>query len=307
MNFLVSGITTLSSTTSSSAADGLTELVSTDTIKETASILDQYGPTIVIVSVFILLFIGIVVFILRINNKMNQQMIQSQQAAIEANHKMTEEMFNTCMAMIRPKQEDEKDDDDDSDEKPKKKKNIVSIYIDSSLAFKDASRIAMSKIKCERIAIYLFHNGNHTPYGYPFAKMSCVHEWNVRGSNTVRGANHVNIPLYAFSTIVESLVKDGEFVVGNIYEHGILSADEQVFQFISGSTIRALFALGIVDKNNELAAFTIAEFKEAKDFSSHETYTNVKDALVTMNSNIYSIIINDEFRESYSEKSEDSK
>lgn len=305
MNLLVSAVTTLSST--SSAGDLKDMASTTDAIKDTSSLINQYGPTVVIISVFIILFIGIVVFILRSNNKMNKEMLASQQSAIAANQKITEEMLNTCMDLLRQKNNGSEDEETDEEGKPKKKKNIVSIYIDSSLAFKDASRIAINKIKCERIAIYLFHNGNHTPYGYPFAKMSCVHEWTARGSNTVRGTNHVNIPLYAFSTIVESLVNDGEFVVGNIYEHGILSADEQVFQFISGSTIRALFALGVRDKNNELAAFTIAEFKEAKDFSSHETYTNIKDALSTMNNSIYSIIVNDEFRESYSEQSEDSR
>lgn len=285
-----------------------TEVLNTPTTEEiggVAKLINEYGPTVVILSIFIIIFIAIIYFILRSNQKMNEQMLESQKSASQTNQQMMQDMFNTCMDLIRNGSSNDDSDDDDQQEKPKKK-NIVSTYIDSSLAFKDASRIAIGKIKCDRIAIYLFHNGNHTPYGYPFAKMSCVHEWTMRGSNTVRGVNHVNIPLYAFSTIVESLVKDGEFVVSNIYEHGMLSADEQIFQFISGSSIRALFALGIKDKNNELAAFTIAEFKDPQDFSSQEVYDNVKNALKVMNDNVYSIVINDEFRESYNE-SEDSK
>lgn len=300
MNSLVY-IAKLSSTTSTTEVQDIT----TDQVEGMAKLLNQYGPTVVILSIFLFIFIAILYFILRSNQKMNEQMLNSQKSASDANQKMMQEMFDTCMAIVKTSKSSQDDDDNDDEEKPKKK-NIVSTYIDSSLAFKDASRIAIGKIKCDRIAIYLFHNGNHTPYGYPFAKMSCVHEWNMRGSNTVRGVNHVNIPLYAFSTIVESLVKDGEFVVSNIYEHGMLSADEQIFQFISGSTIRALFALGIRDKNNELAAFTIAEFKDPQDFSSKEVYDNIKEALSTMNENIYSIIVNDQFRESYNE-SEDSK
>lgn len=285
------------------------DIATTDQIDGMARLINEYGPTVVILAVFLLIFIAVLYFILRSNQKMNEQMLDSQKTASQTNQKMMQEMFNTCMDLIKTsgkQQSQEDDDDDDSTDGKPKKKNIVSTYIDSSLAFKDASRIAIGKIKCDRIAIYLFHNGNHTPYGYPFAKMSCVHEWNMRGSNTVRGVNHVNIPLYAFSTIVESLVKDGEFVVSNVYEHGMISADEQIFQFISGSTIRALFALGIRDKNNELAAFTIAEFKDPQDFASKEVYDNVKTSISTMNENIYSIIINDQFRESYSE-SEDSK
>ena len=305
MGFAALAVTTLSST-SSEVSDNVSNTI--DQVGNTASLINQYGPTVVILAVFLLIFISIMAFILRSNHNMNKQMLESQQSAATAQQKMMQDMFDTCMSLI--KKENSKDDDEEDEEeetKPKKKK-IVSAYIDSSLAFKDASRIAIGKIKCERIAIYLFHNGNHTPYGYPFAKMSCVHEWTIRGSNTVRGTTHVNIPLYAFSTIVESLSKDGEFVVGNIYEHGLISADEQVFQFISGSTIRALFALGIKDKDGDLAAFTIAEFKDPQDFSAEETYKNVKDALTMMNDSIYSIIVNDDFRNSYDEdKPDDSK
>lgn len=303
---LAAAVATTNST-SSEVTDNISSTI--DQVGQTANLLDQYGPTVVILSVFLVLFIGLLIFILRSNHKMNQEMLKSQQAASQSNQQMMQDMFDTFKSLVINKDRDNNDDDEDDDngnEKPKKKK-IVSAYIDSSLAFKDASRIAIGKIKCERVAIYLFHNGNHTPYGYPFAKMSCVHEWTLRGSNTVRGVNHVNIPLYAFSTIVESLVKDGEFVVGNIYEHGIISADEQVFQFISGSTIRALFALGIKDKDGDIAAFTIAEFKDSQDFSNEEVYETVKNALQTMNDSIYSIVVNDEFRKNYNEDSDDSK
>ena len=295
--------TTLSST-SSEVSGNMSNTM--DQVSDATKLINQYGPTVVIIAVFLILFIGLLVFILRSNHRMNQQMLEAQKNASENNQKMMQDMFDTFKTLVVNNKDKDDEDDEEDEDKPKKKK-IVSAYIDSSLAFKDASRIAISKIKCERVAIYLFHNGNHTPYGYPFAKMSCVHEWTLRGSNTIRGTTHMNIPLYAFSTIVESLVKDGEFVIGNIYDHGIISADEQVFQFISGSTIRSLFALGIKDKDGDLAAFTIAEFKDAQDFSDEETYKNVKDALSMMNESIYSIIVNDEFRNTYNEESDDSK
>ena len=303
MGFALLAAATTVNSTSSEVTDNISGTI--NQVGDTAKLLDQYGPTIVILSVFLVLFIGLLIFILRSNHKMNKEMLKSQQAASQANQKMMQDMFDTFKSLVVKDRDIDDDNEDDNEDKPKKKK-IVSAYIDSSLAFKDASRIAIGKIKCDRIAIYLFHNGNHTPYGYPFAKMSCVHEWTLRGSNTVRGINHVNIPLYAFSTIVESLVKDGEFVVGNIYEHGIISADEQVFQFISGSTIRALFALGIKDKDGDLAAFTIAEFKDSQDFSNEEVYKTIKDALTTMNESIYSIVVNDEFRSNYNAESDDS-
>ena len=299
------GFATLAATTLSNSSEVPSVSDTIDQVSDATKLINQYGPTVVIIAVFLIVFIGLLFFILRSNHKMNEQMIEAQKAASKANQEMMQDMFYTFKSLVTKDRKTEDEDGNEDEERPKKKK-IVSAYIDSSLAFKDASRIAIGKIKCERIAIYLFHNGNHTPYGYPFAKMSCVHEWTLRGSNTIRGATHVNISLYAFSNIVEALVKDGEFVIGNIYDHGIISADEQVFQFISGSTIRALFALGIKDKDGDLAAFTIAEFKDPQDFFDEEVYKNVKDALSTMNDSIYSIIVNDEFRNSYADKDSDS-
>lgn len=265
-------------------------------IGSVAELINKYGPFIVILSVFIVVFLLVLGYVIHANQKMNKQIMESQKNSATINQEMMKEMINSFIDMAKAEKDSEREKEDKEERKHKK---LVSTYIDSSLAFKDASRIAMAKIKCERIAIYLFHNGNSTPYGYSFAKMSCVHEWTMRGSDTIRGKTHVNIPLYAFSTIVESLASDGEFAIGNIYEHGILSADEQVFQFISGSTTRALFALAIKSNDNELAAFTIAEFKEVQDFASEEIYNNIKDALKTMNDNIISIVINDDYRENF--------
>lgn len=269
-------------------------------VQSVAELLEKYGPFIVILAVFIVVFLGVLAYVIHNNQKMNKQIMDAQKKSAENNQQIMNDMIKSFIDMAK-EQKEEREREVEAEQKHKK---IVSAYIDSSLAFKDASRIAMAKIRCERVAIYLFHNGNSTPYGYSFAKMSCVHEWTMRGSDTIRGRTHVNIPLYAFSTIVEALVKDSEMAIGNIYEHGILSADEQVFQFISGSTTRALFALAIKDRDDdELVAFTVAEFTEPQDFSSKEVYSSVKDALQTMNDNIYSIVVNDEYRDSFKENS----
>ena len=274
-----------------------------DKVGSVAGLIEKYGPFVVILSVFIVVFLGILAYVIRNNQKMNKQIMDAQKQSAEMNQEIMKEMVKTFIDMAKAEREEEKEKENEEEQKHKK---IVSAYIDSSLAFKDASRIAMSKIRCERIAIYLFHNGNSTPYGYSFAKMSCVHEWTMRGSDTIRGRTHSNIPLYAFSNMVEALVKEGEFAVGNIYEHGKISADEQIFQFISGSTTKALFALGIKSlDDDELVAFTVAEFREAQDFSIKDVYNSVKDALKTMNDNIYSIVINEEYRDNYENKSGD--
>ena len=140
MGFATLAVTALSSSEVPSMSDTV------DQVSDATKLINQYGPTVVIIAVFLLIFIGLLFFILRSNHKMNQQMIEAQQAASKANQKMMQDMFDTFKSLVVNKDKDDEDDDD----KPKKKK-IVSAYIDSSLAFKDASRIAIGKIKCESV------------------------------------------------------------------------------------------------------------------------------------------------------------
>ena len=180
-------------------------------------------------------------------------------------------------------------------------KNIVSVYIDSEKVFKEASSAAMRELKCHRIAIYLFHNGNSTPYGYPFAKMSCVHEITDKGSYlTPRGHSHINVPLYVFSELIEDLSDDGECIVENVKELAA-NGDIQIGTFIQGDNVESIFAASIKNSDNCLVSFAIAEFQEKQDFSNEEYLNTIRSALHDMNNSIYHIVVSDEFVDNFEE------
>ena len=279
-------------------------------VSEVAGTLNNFGITATVLAVFIVIFIVVIGVVLLLIKKMNENINESNKKSNEAITQLSQQMLDAVLGLVNAKnsitaQSQDSSEDNQRDEHNKEHKRIISTYIDSSLAFKDAAKLASKTIGCDRVAIYLFHNGNHSPYGYPFAKMSCIHEYTVRGSSTIRGYNHVNIPLYAFSTIVESLQKDNEYAISDMFTQGILGPDEQIFQFIMGASVKAMFILGIRDNDNELAAFSIAEFKDPQDFSVQEIYQNTKDALGVLNSNIRSIVINDKFRNDYAKQNKE--
>ena len=62
--------TTLSST-SSEVSGNMSNTM--DQVSDATKLINQYGPTVVIIAVFLILFIGLLVFILRSNHRMNQQ------------------------------------------------------------------------------------------------------------------------------------------------------------------------------------------------------------------------------------------
>lgn len=283
-------------------------------VEQVAGIANKYGLTVTVLAVFLVLFMVFMGYQIITSDRNAKTMAENMKREAEQNREANQKMLEAIIAFangtsISPNPSAPaapQEPKDTHQEASNKQGNLMKGYIDSSIAFKDASRIAMEEIKCDRIAIYLFHNGNKSHYGYQFAKMSCIHEWTSRGIQTSRRTHHTNLPIYVFDSIVESLISDNEFVVGNISEYGILTDITQVQEFIAGSHVKAMFALGIRDHDNNLAAFTIAEFKDPRDFAEGSIYDSVKKALTTMNRNIISIIINDQFRSGFEEEHKDS-
>lgn len=286
------------SSTSNITTNGDNSGETVEALSGVAKLVNDYGSEIVIISVFILLLIGFAIFMLKMMNKMLAQITETSNKGTSFNQEVINKILNDYI------EKKNLDDEEEQDAEIVKKQNtLVSGSSIASMTMNDASRIVMGKIHCDRIGVYVFHNGNHTQYGFPFVRMSCVNEFTMKGMpNTIRGLSHSGLPLHAFSNIIKCLIDNGEYIISNIYDHGLVNADEQVINFISGSLIQSMFALAIKDDNGNIAAFTIAEFREAQNFSDHDFYDKVKDALTVMNQSIRSIVINEEFRKTITRK-----
>ena len=285
--------------------DSITSEVTTNTatsqIESTANILNNYGPTVTILAIFILICLALFLIFAKYFRKMMDKILDGninmntediiRQTVNDCVSEVMEMNKNTVMESIEASVKKEKESH----------KNIVSVYIDSEKVFKEASSTAMKAIKCHRIAIYLFHNGNSTPYGYPFAKMSCVHEITDKGSYlTPRGHSHINVPLYVFSELIEDLSDDGECIVENVKELAA-NGDIQIGTFIQGDNVESIFAASIKNSDNCLVSFAIAEFQEKQDFSNEEYLNTIRSALHDMNNSIYHIVVSDEFVDNFEE------
>ncbi len=274
--------------------------VDTDAVTTFVELIEEYGAVVVVLGLFLVLFAGMIYYMISHNNRLVTQILESQKTAENHSMELVKSLLlqhvetNTAATKAAAHEAVE----EESEKQRKSQKTAISAYIDANLAFKDASRIAVNKTGCQRIAIYLFHNGNTTPYGYHFAKMTCVHEWTRNAVATVRGQNQVDIPLFAFSNLIDGLASKGEYCLTDIY--GQSNKDEQIFKFIAGSDAVAMYAHAVKSREDDnIAAFIVAEFNEV-GILTDDNKDVMKDALSTMADNIYSIIINTEFRTSYS-------
>ena len=270
-----------------------------------AGAISEYGPVIVLMAIFFIVFLALVVLVLRSNAKLMNQFMNRQSTSDNLNTTVVTKLVETALSnyqnstdnkteglikelkkelkeTIEPlehsveelkKGDTHHEDRDNSDERDNSyHRDLVGAFIDVNMAFKDASRRALDKLKCERVAIYVFHNGNNSVHGLPFFKMSCIHEWTTRGCGTLRGKYHSDVPLHLFNDFIENIWKDGYYRTGDVeISEG---HDPSLKEFVSFSNTRALYILGVKDENEKLAGFIIAEFEDIKNFETDPIVDN---------------------------------
>lgn len=277
-------------------------------VSSLAKLMNEYGTEIVIIAVFLLVFGGFCVAFIKILSKLintisaqNDRIINTLLGKDDPGEEKKESVktINTNKINFNKKEEENSPDKEEKSEEKKNNPNMFSKNMYSEKIFREVSRAVISELRCDRVAIYVFHNGNKSPYGYSFVKMSCVHDQTLRGTTTNRTLIHQGVPLHVFSNIIDCLIRNDEYIVGNIYSHGIISADEQVRSFIDGSHTKALFALAIKDTTNEIAGFIVAEFNDEQDFSNTNNYNKALTALKHMRTSIVPIIVDEDFRSRY--------
>ena len=169
------------------------------------------------------------------------------------------------------------------EEKDDYHKDIVGAYIDVHNVFKDAATEVLGKLGCERVGIYVFHNGNKSYHGLPFFKMSCVHETTNSGTiaNNHRGKNHCDLPLHLYSELIEVLWNEGSFISDDV--RITMENMKSLKEFIELSTVRSIYMKAIKDSNNMVAGFVVAEFNNTECFTTNASrHKYADDAIGTM-------------------------
>lgn len=277
----------------------------TDGVYKFARLLDQYGPAITIMAIFFVIFFLFVFLILRSNSRMMTQFMQKQDRSddleekiiskfvdntLKINNNMAVQIADRVKESLQPMQNMVESISDDINTDKEVHKDLVGTYINVNMAFKDASRCALLALKCARVAIYVFHNGNKSTYGLPFFKMSCVHEWTDKGCNTLRGKSHIDIPLHLFDDFIECLWSNGVYKSEDISK--ISTQISSIPDFVSFSNTKSLYIDAIKDNNGIIAGFVVAEFEKEETFEQDDNRDKeIKEILDNMIAKISPILV----------------
>lgn len=262
------------------AAEGVTNI---------SEAISEYGIAIVIMAVFFVIFMILIIIMLYSNtrmintimnsnatsNKQDQELISKfvdstlESKGIGAGTNIVDTLTHTLDERLHPIEEAlKKVNVDTTDKKEDYHKDLVGAYIDINMAFKNISRTTMNQLDCDRIAIYVFHNGNKSMYGLPFFKMSCIHEWTSLGSNTLRGKSHMDVPLHLFNDFIENLHRYGVYKAENI--DIAKEKDPSIEGFTSYSNTKAIYLVAIKNDDGIISGFVSIEFDHIDTFEQDD-------------------------------------
>ena len=279
----------------------------TNSVVDLAEAIHTYGMAVVIFAVFLVVIIALILVMTWNNSKL----INSLMSTNESNNKMDQNLIGKLVDSALDKDPEPTSNTDDTlveiksilkdlvnnshedtdDHENDYQKDLVGAYIDLNMAFKDISRSTLTKLKCDRIAIYVFHNGNKSMHGLPFFKMSCIHEWTSYGNKTLRGKSHVDIPLHLYNDFIENLHKYGAYRSEDVSKS--IKDDPSIRDYVAFSEVKALYFVGMRDDTGALAGFVAAEFGDIDSFQhDHERNEFVRNIIDDMISKVAPIVCN---------------
>lgn len=268
---------TVAATTSTTAADNnMSVSDAVDGVVNISEAIANHGITLVICAFFLLFSLFMLFMFIKLTNKMINTFIKR----MESEKSQNDEIINKVLEKFL--EEDSKKKAEEEAE-AKEHKDLVGLHTKHVTIFKAETQKVINKLRCNRVAVYVFHNGNRACFGFPFIKISCVFEDTLTGMMTLRGRTHLNMPLHLFNDMVKNLYDNTDFA-GNLDEVEI--QDSSIKEFLDGSDSKSIFIRGIRNIDDKLAGFTVCEFEKNMNYHDQEVYNNIKFALQEMNAAI---------------------
>lgn len=210
--------------------------------------IQEYGPLIVILAIFLCIVFAIVMYLINTNKKS----ITSNTEIATAVAKMLQQELEKNSSLL------------DSHKQNYSERNIVDIFMELNKTLKRECNNTIRDSKSDRVAIYVFHNGTHASHGLPFFKLTCICEAISKNSNAnMKIMDHSLVPLSMFDSIISNLYNNSFYRI-TIGE----ASDPSELIFLKGTKLNDCFFVPIYDGNNNMMGFT---------FNGYNTLDNERD------------------------------
>lgn len=150
----------------------------------------------------------------------------------------------------------------------KKEENLMAVFLRINNGLKHTVRELVPKIKADRVAFYLFHNGTHSINNIPFLKASCLCEIDDLGLAQYHLVkSHKDIPINLLDDIVVELIKKHDFV---IYKNE-KKVDALIAKLFFDEQDKTCIFSGIFEiDSGELLGFIVAEYDTVTEFTEND-------------------------------------
>lgn len=244
--------------------------------------INEYGPLVVILAVFLVIVFALVMYLLNTNKK-----------TIQTNA----EMANKITAMFQEELKKNAKLIEQQEQKHYDERNIVTIFTELNRTLKTACERTMRQSVSDRVAIYVFHNGAHASHGLPFFKMTCISETISKNSNAnMKMQDHSAMQLNLFDTIVDNLYNNSYYRI--MVDQ---TTDPSELIFLKNSKIKDCFFIPIYDDDNNMMGFTFNGYNVPDNTRNIETE---KEYLVDLAMMAKPVIEYSKFQEYQSNKEE---
>ena len=206
-------------------------------IGKLAGFIKDYGPLIVLLSVFLIVFLSMLAYILSANKKV----IESDR---EMNKQLVTSILNDYFAKTAKIIEE-------ANNKNYDERNIINIFVKLKKALKNLCESTCKETGSDRTAIYVFHNGSQASHGLPFFKITCVSEWvSKNSSSNIKMAEHSAMPLNLFDSIIQGLYENSEYrIITDV------AKDPGDILFLKNTKIKDCYFIPIYDDDNNMMGF----------------------------------------------------
>lgn len=225
-----------------------------------AELIYNYGPVVVILSVFLLLFISIIFYILRTQQKANENIMNEHRLLIETLLSQKVLVTNTTSTATQ-----------------RSHKELMDIYLKVNQEIKTHVAVNIVMLKACRLAIYLFHNGTKGINRFPFFKFSCISE-QVTVPKYTRLNTQVDYPVNLMSDFILVLNNNGEIVFYDEEHHD--NSDTMINKILADDENKYIIR-GIIDSSTCLIGFVLIEFHtEELDKDNYKEKSKIIDEFV---------------------------